>query len=210
MEKVSYIFKGSVANIYIIRHPEVINYKDRVFNGSIDVDLSGRGYRQARMLTEFFQLKNVKHVFSSPLRRCAVVAEYLKETSENVEVIYDDRLKERNFGVFESKNWGQIERDFPKEAELFLNNPFNYKVHGGESFKDVYLRAVQFLQDALKDIKNDTLIVAHGGVNRALIAYCLQMNNSAILKISQNYACINHFQTDGDFILAKLINGQAA
>ena len=210
MEKVSYIFKGPVANVYIIRHPEVENYKDRVFNGSVDVGLSSRGYRQARVLAEFFKLKNIKRVFSSPLKRCAVVAEYLKQISNDAEIFYDDRLKERNFGVFESKSWGQIEHDFPKEAEQFLNNPFNYRVRGGESFEDVYLRVAQFLQDAVKDIKNDMLIIAHGGVNRAFITHFLQMNSNAILKISQDYACINHFQTDGDFVLAKLINGQVA
>jgi len=197
MEKISYIFKGAVANIYIVRHPEVVNYKDRVFNGTVDVDLSAKGYKQAKALAKFFKLKNIKRVFSSPLKRCAAVAEYLKQI-ESAEIFYDDRLKERNFGVFESKNWNQIEHDFPKDAELFLNDPFNYRVRGGESFSDVHLRAVQFLQDAVKDIENDMLIITHGGVNRALITHFLQMDNSAILRISQDYACINHFQTDGD------------
>lgn len=207
MEKISYIFNGDIANIYIVRHPEVVNYRDRVFNGTVDVDLSKRGYKQAKTLARFFKLKNIKRVFSSPLKRCAAVAEYLKQI-ESVEIFYDDRLKERNFGLFESKNWNQIEHDFPKDAELFLNDPFNYRVRGGESFSDVQLRAVQFLQDTVKDIEDNILIIAHGGVNRALITHFLQMNSSAILRISQDYACINHFQTDGDFVLTKLINGQ--
>jgi len=203
-KKLSYIFKKSVKNIYIVRHPEVENFKQSVFNGSIDVDLSKEGYKEANNLYNFFKNKNIKTVFSSPMKRCKIVSEQFRETAE---IIYDDRIKERNFGIFETLSWETIEMRYKDESKRFLDDPFYYKVKGGESFYDVENRVVDFIDDRLRNLSKDVLIVAHGGVNRIFIANFLAMDRKSILSLSQDYACINHFQTDGDFMLAKLING---
>ncbi len=204
-KKVSYIFKETVHNIYIIRHPEVKNYKDNVFNGSMDVDLSESGYRQAEKLYNFFKDKNIGTVFSSPLKRCRIVTE---KFSNKADIIFDEKLKERNFGIFESLSWDKIEKMYPNDAKKFLSDPFNYQVKNGESFFDVYNRIKNFINNRLQKIESNILIVSHGGVNRVFISYLLEMNPKSILKISQDYACINHFQTDGNFVLCKLINGR--
>ncbi len=204
-KKLNYLFKKDIYNIYILRHPQVANHADNVFNGGVDVDLSDEGYRQAESLYGFFQDKNIGLVISSPLRRCRVVAEKFQDKTN---VVFDERIKERNFGVFESLSWNSIEKKYPNEAKQFLDNPFGYRVEGGESFLDVKKRVVDFIEDRLAFIESNILIVAHGGVNRVFISHMLDMNEKAILKISQDYACINHFQSDGSFVLCRLINGK--
>jgi broad specificity phosphatase PhoE len=124
-----------------------------------------------------------------------------------VDVFVDERLRERSFGVFESLSWQQIEERYPEAARDFIKDPFNYKPEGGESFAEVESRVKDFLCDLLS-INRNTLIVAHGGINRIFIKLLLNMDETAVLKLSQDYACVNHFQTDGKFVLAKLINGQ--
>ena len=204
-KKTKYLFKDKILNIYITRHPEVENYDKNVFNGTIDVDLSKKGYKQANKIYEFFLDKNIEYVISSPLKRCSVVAEKFKNRAK---ILYDERIRERNFGIFESLSWEEIERLYPNDAKAFLKDPFNYKVKNGESFADVRRRVLDFIDDTLLDIKSNILIVAHGGVNRVFISHLLEMSEKSILKISQDYACINHFQTDGSFFLCKLINGK--
>ena len=202
-KKLKYLFKTKIYDLYIIRHPEVENYKDNVFNGTVDVDLSPHGYKQAQNLYEFFKDKNIKTVFSSPMKRCRAVAELFEN---NCQVTYNQNLKERNFGIFESLRWSDIEAQYPEQANNFLKNPFVYRVKNGESFLDVRTRVLSFMNEILP-IKTNTLIIAHGGINRVFISHFLEMNLNAILKISQDYSCINHFQTDGSFVLCKLING---
>ncbi|WP_291490115.1 histidine phosphatase family protein [Desulfurella sp.] len=203
MEKLEF-FTKKIINLYFIRHPEVENASMMVFNGSRDVDLSENGIIQAQKLKEFFMYKNIKKIFSSPLKRCLKTAKIIQD-GLNCELIVDNRLQERNFGIFESLSWKEIEQKYPLEALSFLKDPFNFKIKNGESFFDVYNRVNSFLSEF--DFEKDTLIVAHGGINRVLIKYFMDLKDEKILSVSQDFACINHFLTDGNFFLAKLING---
>ncbi|OSS41487.1 Alpha-ribazole-5'-phosphate phosphatase [Desulfurella amilsii] len=203
MEKLEF-FKRKTISIYIVRHPEVENALLKVFNGSLDVDLSKNGLVQAKKLKEFFKDKEIKKIFSSPLKRCIKTASIIQEAI-NCELIVNNRLKERNFGIFESLSWQEIEKNYPIEASSFLKDPFNFKIKNGESFSDVYNRVKSFLEEF--DFSEHTLIVAHGGVNRVMIKHFMDLKNEKILSISQDFACINHFLTDGNFFLTKLING---
>lgn len=189
-------------DIFIVRHPEVENHRKNIFNGTIDVDLSTKGYEQARILYDFFKDKNIKVVFSSPMKRCMAVAEKFKKTCK---VIIKNNLKERSFGIFEGLSWENVEKLYPQTAKDFLNDPFFYRVQNGESFFDVKNRVIPEINEILK-IGENTLIVAHGGINRVIISYLLDMKEGSVLKISQDYACINHFITDGNFVLCKTIN----
>jgi len=203
VEKLEF-FTKKIINLYFIRHPEVENASMMVFNGSRDVDLSENGIIQAQKLKEFFMYKNIKKIFSSPLKRCLKTAKIIQD-GLNCELIVDYRLQERNFGIFESLSWKEIEQKYPLEALSFLKDPFNFKIKNGESFFDVYNRVNSFLSEF--DFEKDTLIVAHGGINRVLIKYFMDLKDEKILSVSQDFACINHFLTDGNFFLAKLING---
>ncbi len=203
MEKLEFFKKESVS-VYLIRHPEVENVSLKVFNGSIDVDLSKEGLKQAERLSEFFKNKGITKIFSSPLKRCHKTAQMIKESTKS-ELIIDNRLKERNFGIFESLSWKQISKQYPTEASSFLKDPFNFRIKNGESFFDVYERAKSFLDEL--NFNENILIVAHGGVNRVIIKHFMGLKDEKVLSISQDFACINHFLTDGNFFLAKLING---
>ncbi len=204
-KKLNYLFGREVFDLYLVRHPEVANHDKNVFNGSIDVDLSERGYHQAEGLFNYFKDRGIKFVFSSPMKRCMVVASKFEGLCE---VVVDERLKERRFGIFESLSWNEIESLYPKEAEEFLEEPFFYRPKNGESFYDVEKRVNSFIDDVLKRLEGNVLIVAHGGVNRVIIMRLLGMKRENVLRISQDYACINHFQTDGSFFLVRLLNGR--
>ncbi len=204
-KKLKHLFNKEIYDIFIIRHPEVANHKQNIFNGTIDVDLSKTGYLQADELYDFFKDKNIESIVSSPMKRCKIVA---KKFEKNICITYNERLKERNFGIFEGLSWSDAQNIYPHEAQLFLKEPFSYRVTDGESFYDVRKRVIPEVEKILKQHKN-TLIIAHGGINRVIISYLLDMKESSVLKISQDYACINRFQTDGNFVLCKLLNAKA-
>lgn len=204
-KKLNYLFCKKILDLYLVRHPEVENHDKNVFNGSIDVDLSEKGYQQAEELFNYFKDRDIRFVFSSPMKRCMVLASRFEGLCK---VVVDERLKERRFGIFESLSWSEIEKVYQKEAKEFLNEPFFYRPNGGESFYDVERRVNGFIDDVIKRLKGNALVVAHGGVNRVIIMRLLGMKRENVLRISQDYACINHFQTDGDFFLVRLLNGK--
>ena len=88
--------------IYIIRHGQTDWNKEKVMQGQTDIPLNETGKEQAREQGE--KLKNIvfDYIFCSPLTRT-------KQTLKNLNVkcktkiIYDDRLKERNYGEFEKQ-----------------------------------------------------------------------------------------------------------
>ncbi len=203
--KLNYLFEGAYCNVYLVRHPEVENHEKNVFNGTIDVSLSRRGFEQLEILYRYFKDKQLGYVYSSPMKRCRMLAEKFKGMCK---VVLDDRLRERGFGIFESMSWKDIEKAYPVQAKDFLNDPFNYRPKGGESFKDVEKRVSSFLKEFKDGMDKNVLIVAHGGVNRVIIMNLLGIKRENVLRVSQDYACINHFLTDGNFVLVKLLNGQ--
>jgi len=65
-----------------------------------DVKLAIEGIQQAKKTASYFENKQVKEIFSSPLRRAKETAKYISDSSK-ISVREDIRLRER-------ANWGDI------------------------------------------------------------------------------------------------------
>ncbi len=111
------------------------------------------------------QLENIRDsidvdiIISSPFERTKQTAEILNKNKE-VEIIFDDRIKEINFGDLNGN-----------KNELFLNklNSSKFNINdvfeNGESILDVKKRVMDFLYDIDKKYNNKKiLIVTHDGI----------------------------------------------
>lgn len=134
--------------------------------GQTDVALP-EGYEKihAQLLEQFGEV--AFDVFmASPLQRCALLA---KAIAGDRPVIYDDRLKELNFGDWEKKMWSEIEK-LP-ESKSFFDDYFNVAPPKGESFQELMLRITVFLDELTRDYADkEVLIVSHGGPIRVFNA----------------------------------------
>jgi alpha-ribazole phosphatase len=149
--------------VYLVRHTETICHKGICY-GQSEVEL------KSDYLVEFekikAQLPKEAVVYSSPLKRCKLLAEYL---SSGQTINYDSRLQEMNFGTWEMQPWNAI-----PETELnpWMEDFVNVKVPSGESFTELYTRVVSFLNDcSLQDQSKATIIVAHAGVIRSILCH---------------------------------------
>ena len=115
--------------IYIIRHGETDLNAAGVLQGWYDQPLNDSGRFLAAETGK--KLKGVRFdgCFSSPLKRAAETAEILlRESGNEIPVIYDDRLKEMSFGVKEGS------RLSPEEAAVFRADPRRLeRFAGGEA-----------------------------------------------------------------------------
>lgn len=78
----------------------------------------------------------------------------------------DDRLKELGFGAWEGLSWREIRRGESERSALRNRDRWHFVPPGGESYAALTLR----LAPALAEIARDTVMVAHGGVARAILA----------------------------------------
>jgi broad specificity phosphatase PhoE len=134
----------------------------------VDVPLSPRGEEQARALGEWLIGEGRQHprvAVCSPYVRAQQTARIALDFAglEQVELVIDERLREREFGMLDRLTRLGIEQRFPAEAEARLRvGKFYHRPAGGESWCDVGLR----VRSAL-----DSLAREHGGTRLLIVAH---------------------------------------
>lgn len=149
--------------IYFIRHGETNYNKECRLQGQLDIPLNENGIAQAEKARDELGSIDFDVIYSSPLLRAKKTAEIINE-KHNIELVLDDRLKEICGGSIQ----GVCLKDWTSEMhEEFNNNRENY---GAETISKFCERVEDFFKEIENSDKN-ILIVAHGGVYRAIYKY---------------------------------------
>ena len=161
--------------IYYIRHGETAWNAEGRLQGARDVPLNDLGRRQAahagQILADLFvregRDKSALSFVSSPLGRARSTMELVRGELKLPPADYrlDDRLREIGYGEWEGSTLAEMQAADPeffarRQAEKWTMSP-----PGGESYVGVQAR-VQSWYDQLRE---DTVVVAHGGTARALM-----------------------------------------
>jgi len=168
--------------IYLIRHPETMA-GEGVCYGQTDVDVAPKVLEKAVAKVKG-KLNGVRanSCYSSPLQRCAKLAEALFDR-ENI--IYDARLKELDFGRWEMQRWDALpEEDLSHWAKDFMHS----HQHGGESYCELQQRFAAFWQMLSSHADEPALVVTHSGIIRAFLAQSLDASVSKVFSIQVDYA----------------------
>jgi broad specificity phosphatase PhoE len=163
--------------IFLARHAESIGNLARVTaeaNGEelidiaerdMDVPLSPTGELQARALGRWLGAEGrPTAIYASPYVRAAETARLACEEAGIAEPLqYDERLREREFGVLDRLTRAGIEARFPAEAEARGRvGKFYYRPPGGESWCDVALRVRSVIDSVGREhADGDLLVVTH-------------------------------------------------
>lgn len=150
--------------LFFVRHGQTQFNKDGLITGHIDEPLIEEGFKEAEATMEEMDA-NYAEIYSSDLLRCRQTAEILNKKL-NLEIKYDKRLRERDFGSIAGKKF----EDTDPTGELRkrdLSCIYDYRQYGGESVEDVKNRLFSFINE-LKNKEGRILIVTHGGVIRLL------------------------------------------
>ncbi|MCR5798047.1 MAG: histidine phosphatase family protein [Eubacterium sp.] len=157
--------------LYIMRHGETDWNKERKLQGRTDVALNEKGREMAREARERYKDVKFDICFCSPLVRARETAEILLEGT-GVPIVFDKRLLEMKFGIYEGVNGGYDDPECP--VNVLFRSPEKYKtpVEGGESLDELFARTGEFLREEVEPriAKNENvLIVAHGALNCSII-----------------------------------------
>ena len=154
--------------IYFVRHGQTSDNLNKIYTGQKDVPLNENGIAQAKETAEL--LKDVKFdvCFCSPLVRAKQTCGEILKYHKNLKVIYDDRLKERDYGKLVGQPVGSIKFNRWKVGDDVGMNQ-KYQI---EEIMSVYNRVADFYDEVLPKYKGkNVLIVAHSGIGRIGSAY---------------------------------------
>jgi len=150
--------------LFLIRHPEP-DVAEGTCYGRSDIGLvEDAGVSAARLRAHL--PANIP-VYSSPLRRCRSVAEYLSPAPT-----LDERLVEMHFGEWEMRRWEEIERAV---FDAWVADILNFAPPGGESAAQMLARTLAFLDELRAVEAPAAAVVTHGGVLRVLFAHWLEV-----------------------------------
>lgn len=148
-----------MTTIYFVRHAES-NYEN---HDDISRELSNKGLKDRKLVTEFLMDKQIDVVLSSPYKRAIDTVREVAEVKGLGITIIDD-FKERrvdsgwidDFNSFCKKQW----------------EDFTYKLSDGECLEEVQNRNVLALSGVLEQYKNKKIVVgSHGTALSTIIHY---------------------------------------
>lgn len=152
-------------NLYVIRHGQTEWNVLKKMQGSVDIPLNEKGLEQARIAKENLHGIEIDMIFCSPLIRARQTADIIN-TDRKLNIIIDDRLKERNYGEFEGIN----KQEFDYNAFWAYSKDLKYEK--AESVSNFFKRIYDFLDEIKSMYSNkNILIVAHAGVLKAIECY---------------------------------------
>ena len=190
-------------DVYLVRHttPDVAA---GVCYGQADVGLADSLDAEWELLKPKLAHLVSPLVFSSPLQRCAKLAQRAADHFSFSSPVTDARLLELNFGDWELKDW----RDIPQGiAGEWTDEHVKQAPPNGESYVDLHLRAKAFLHDLAKyQTKQQALVFTHAGVIRALVADALKAPLREAWRVEVNYGSVTHIEVVAGATRLKFVN----
>jgi broad specificity phosphatase PhoE len=154
-----------MGKIFLMRHGQDEDNSNGILNGRRNTPLTKMGEEKAKLAAQSLKDKNIQVLLASPLVRAQQTAKIVADELGIKEIITDDRLIERDFGVLT----GHPVADIPQYVkEMIQGDLVTYfiGVEGAEEYPQTYQRAKEVL-DSIKEKYPDqnVLIVAHGDFN---------------------------------------------
>jgi broad specificity phosphatase PhoE len=145
------------------------------FIGSSDIGLGPAASEQAERLAAIVARHQPAITFCSPLRRARLTAAMVGEATPLGEIITDPDLREIDFGRWEGLTFAEIAAGDAELVKRWAVWSPDFGFPDGEVTAD-FLQRVQAVGDKLVGRQEETvLVIAHGGVVRALLCHLLRL-----------------------------------
>ncbi|MFQ5455536.1 MAG: histidine phosphatase family protein [Nitrospirota bacterium] len=167
--------KEEVTRLIFWRHGITYYPEDRIYKEEEDPLLSKEGQSQAKRLMEKYKDSSIEAVYTSTASRTRSTAEPFCNMKGIIPDI-SEKLKERNFGIWEGLSFIDIESNYPEGYRSWKEDPIDYKPEDGESIRELDLRVNNYIDELINCHTGKTvLIVSHVGPIRMAIVRALGM-----------------------------------
>jgi alpha-ribazole phosphatase len=195
------------SRLVLVRHAEPDESMRGRCYGQLDVGLSTKGEAQASRLVSVLRSAPIEAVYASPRRRAI---ETIKGLGRAITVM--EGLREINFGLFEGMTYEEAEARYPDTYRCWMERPTEVAFPGGEAYSDVRARVrAAAAQIRMAHPLACSLLVAHGGTLRTVLAEALRMSDVDIFRLDIDHASVSVIDTFGDGTpIVRLVNGRSA
>ncbi len=198
-----------MTRLWLIRHGEPAEEARHRCYGSLDIGLSETGRAQMAQVAEYLKTEPVAAIYTSSRSRALESARILCAVAAcSIEVVED--LREIAFGEFEGLPYDEIAARYPDIYRQWMETPTEVRFPNGESFSEMRGRILRAFDAIQREREGQTVaIVSHGGVNRILIAWTLQVADNCLFRLAQDYAAINLLELVDGLPSVQLLNGRS-
>jgi len=148
-----------MTTVYFVRHAEP-NYAN---HDDMSRELSDKGLKDRRLVTDFFADKHIDAVLSSPYKRAIDTVRDFAD-SKGLDIIILDGFRER-----------KVDSVWIEDFDTFSRNQwddFSYKLSDGECLKEVQQRNILELSSVLEQYKDKNIVIgSHGTALSTIINY---------------------------------------
>ena len=173
----------------------------------VDDPLSERGWRQMRSAVE--GERGWQRIVSSPMRRCLAFARELSR-ERGLPLAVEADLREMAFGAWEGRRPEDLLAADADAYRAFLDDPVTALPAGAESPESLLRRVAAVLQRLPDQAGGEhLLVIAHGGVIRAAVAWAIGLPPSRLFRLRLDYAGMSRLQGDDRDHLTLSFHGRA-
>ncbi|MDZ7899524.1 MAG: alpha-ribazole phosphatase family protein [Arcicella sp.] len=187
--------------IFLIRHTSV-NVPKGICYGKSDVELNHTApieiNKTVTKLSKHCDIESAK-IWSSPAIRCMTLAKEIRDDFQ-----LDERLWEMNFGDWEMQAWNDIKRE---DSDPWMLDFVNISTPNGESFKELSVRANEFLDEIITQNLEQIILVNHSATIRTIICRALDLDLKNAFRMEIDYGSITKIVYKNDFWSVKFVNG---
>jgi 2,3-bisphosphoglycerate-dependent phosphoglycerate mutase len=174
--------------LVLVRHGQSEWNLKNLFTGWKDVDLTDAGIAEARAAGRKLKAQGLVFdvAYTSALKRAQRTLDLmLEEMGQNVPIVRDQALNERDYGDLVGMNKDDARQKWGAEQVLIWRRSYDVPPPGGESLKDTVARALPYYVQHIQPrvLRGErVLISAHGNSLRALIMVLERLTPEQILK----------------------------
>lgn len=112
-------------------------------------------------------------------------------SATGLQVQPDIHLREIDTGRWEGLSSEEAKERYPEKYAERERDLVGYRFPGGESYRDLSEEVIPVFERILDAATGDILVVAHKGVNRVILAHCLDLPLGELFSIPQDYGRVS-------------------
>lgn len=203
-----------MGRIFLVRHGQTTANAQQIIQGPrIDAELSELGHRQAASVAQALASIPIEAVYSSPMLRARQTAEAVVafhqgtptagHTHLAVQIVPE--LYEVDYGQFIGRTYTDVQPEMEQVLDAWRMGFADVPFPGGESAVLAQHRIRPFATRIIQQAEgHDVAVVAHGRINRILVATLTGAGLERLEEFPQSNANITELAVNGQVSLTRL------